>query len=53
MIRIASQPAHESSSAWHAGFLALLPAIARRAAIAFRHLKAEAHHDAVAALVDA
>ncbi len=47
MIRIASQPAHESAPAWHAGFLALLPAITRQASIAFRRLKAEAHQDAV------
>jgi hypothetical protein len=47
MIRIASQPAHEPAPAWHAGFLALLPAVTRHASIAFRHLKPEAHHDAV------
>ena len=33
---------------WHAGFLAMLPAIQFNARIAFRHLKPEAREEAVA-----
>jgi hypothetical protein len=45
MICIPTRPA--SAPAWHAGFLAFLPAIVRQASRAFRHLKPEARHDAV------
>jgi hypothetical protein len=46
MIRIVSQP-HDSAPVWHAGFLAMLPAIERQARIAFKRLKPEARQDAV------
>ena len=35
------------TSAWHAAFLKMLPAITRHAKIAFRHLRAEAREEAV------
>jgi hypothetical protein len=44
MIRIVHEPA--STADWHAGFLALLPAITRQAWIAFRQLKPEARQNA-------
>ena len=47
MIRVAHRPGPTARPAWHAGFLALLPAIARHAGIAFRHLDAEAREEAV------
>ena len=37
----------KSSPAWHATFVSWLPLIRRRAAIAFRHLRAEAREEAV------
>ena len=37
----------KSSSAWHTGFLAMLPVIRRQARIAFRHLPGESRDDAV------
>lgn len=49
MICIPTQPA--SAPAWHAGFLAFLPAVVRQASRAFRHLKPEARHDAVEEVV--
>ena len=39
------------SPAWHAGFLAMLPAIVRHARVAFRHLNPEARADAVQEVV--
>ena len=45
MIRFATPP--DSTPAWHAGFLALLPAIVRQASRAFRHLRPEARQDAI------
>ena len=50
MIRIASQP-QSATPAWHAGFLAMLPAIVNHAGITFRHLNPEARQDAVAECV--
>ena len=37
----------KAASAWHAGFMAMLPAFQRRARIAFRHLDEEAKEEAV------
>ena len=37
----------QNPPAWHAGFMAILPSIRRKARIAFRHLKPEAREDAV------
>ena len=37
----------QNPPAWHAGFLAILPSIRRKARIAFHHLKPEAREDAV------
>jgi hypothetical protein len=45
MICIATQP--PSAPAWHAGFVAMLPALERNARIAFKHLDHEARQDAV------
>jgi len=50
MIQIADQP--RPTPAWLVGFLALLPAILRHAAHAFRHLKPEARQDAIVEVVD-
>lgn len=36
-----------SHSNWHAGFLAMMPDIARRASLAFRHLRTQRRADAV------
>ena len=48
MIAIAKQNcSHKSVPAWHAVFLAMLPAIVTHARIAFRHLNPEARQDAV------
>ena len=46
MIRIASQPT-STVPAWYTGFVKILPAIARYAKIAFRHLRPEAREEAV------
>jgi len=46
MIRFASGP-RRSAPAWHARFLAMLPAIEAHARVAFRHLHPEAREDAV------
>jgi hypothetical protein len=46
MIRIASQPT-STTPAWHATFVKMLPAIARYARIAFRHLRPEAREEAI------
>ena len=51
MIRIASLP-NFTAPAWHATFIKMLPAIARHARIAFRHLRSpEAREDAVQEVV--
>jgi DNA-directed RNA polymerase specialized sigma24 family protein len=48
MIRISpSRRPQQSTPAWHADFLALVPMIRRRAQRAFRHLDPEARDDAV------
>jgi len=48
MIAIARPvPSKTSRPVWHAGFLAMLPAIERHAKIAFRHLDAEAREEMV------
>ena len=41
----------KSTTAWHDGFLEMLPSIRRHAYIAFRHLDDEAREDAVAEVV--
>jgi len=46
MIRMARRP-RSAAVAWHAGFLAMLPAIRTHARIAFRHLAPEARQEAV------
>ena len=51
MIRIATQPAPDPIPDWHAGFLALLPAIVRQACRAFWHLRPEARQDAIVEVV--
>ena len=50
MIRIASQP-KPAVPAWHAGFLAMLPAIETHARIAFRDLDPEAREEAIQEVV--
>jgi hypothetical protein len=48
MIAIAKQNrSRKSVPAWHAGFLAMLPAIVTHAKIVFRHLRGEARQDAI------
>ncbi len=47
MIASAKQLRHRSAPAWHAGFLAMLPAIIRHARIAFSDLDPEAKAEAV------
>ena len=52
MIKLATQPsARRTASGWHAGFLAMLPAIRRNAQIAFRGLSGEAREDAIQEVV--
>jgi hypothetical protein len=52
MIAIAKQNrSHKSAPAWHAVFLAMLPAIVTHARIAFRHLNPEARAEAVQEVV--
>ena len=43
----------KSTPSWHAGFLALLPAIEKQAAISFRHMRPEAKEEAVSEAVAA
>jgi hypothetical protein len=50
VIRIASQP-KSTVPAWHATFVKMLPAIARHAKIAIRHLNPEAREEAIQAVV--
>ena len=52
MIRI-SKPAErpESSTAWHAGFLAMLPRIRRQASLAFRDLPKATREDLIEEVV--
>ena len=50
MIRVASLP-KSTTPAWHATFVQMLPAIARHARIAFRHLRPEAREEAIQEVV--
>jgi len=45
--RLKKRPRQTPVPAWHAAFLAMLPAIQRQAKVAFRHLDAEAREEAV------
>ena len=53
MIAIAKpvRPTKKPVPAWHAGFLAMLPAIRRYACIAFRNLDDDAREDAIAEVI--
>ncbi len=41
----------KSTPSWHAGFLALLPAVKKQAAISFRHLRPDAKEEAISEAV--
>ncbi len=47
MVALPMKSCPRSSPAWHAGFHAKLPIIARHAKVAFRHLDPEARAEAV------
>jgi len=48
MIAMKEPVCRKKSSAWHEGFLAMLPTIQRRASLAFRHLDKESREEAIA-----
>ena len=51
MVTQKKAPQQQSGTPWHAGFLAMLPAIERRASLAFRDRDADSREDLIEEVV--